>query len=82
MTTCPYANLLGVPGEGVHKPRFLGLARNDMIATILVAIITSYIFDINIFYSFAAWFISGEILHYFFGTKTAFLVAIGLAPHC
>jgi hypothetical protein len=80
--SCPYANVLGTPGEGVHAPRLFGLARNDMIATILVAIITSYFFNINFLYSFAAWFIGGEILHYLFGTQTAFLRIIGFSRQC
>lgn len=79
---CPYANLLGTPGQGVHAPRVFGLARNDIIATIVIAIITSFIFNINFFYSLASWFIAGEVLHYAFGTDTAFLRAIGLTPKC
>lgn len=95
---CPYAHALGVPGEGVHAPRVLGLARNDMIATVIVAVITSFIiqfkdmdilntlssslFSMIFIYCFVAWFILGEILHYLFGTNTAFLKMIGLSPKC
>ena len=80
--SCPYANILGIPGQGVHAPRVFGLARNDIIATIVIAIITSFIFNISFFYSLASWFIVGEVLHYAFGTDTAFLRAIGLPPKC
>jgi hypothetical protein len=80
--SCPYANILGIPGQGVHAPRVFGLARNDIIATIVLAIITSFIFNINFFYSLTFWFITGEVLHYAFGTDTAFLRAIGLRPKC
>jgi len=55
--SCPYANILGIPGQGVHAPRVFGLARNDIIATIVLAIITSF------FYSLTFWFITGEVLH-------------------
>ena len=99
---CPYANILGVPGEGVHAARIFGLARNDIIATILVAALTSYIiqfkkpeniedFAIGLYkaffsslfvYSFATWFLAGEILHYLFGTNTAFLKMIHMSPKC
>ena len=82
MTSCPYANILGTPGQGVHAKRFMGLALNDTLATILAAAITSYFAQINIIYSLAAWFIAGEILHYLFGTNTAFLRMIGLTPKC
>jgi len=79
---CPYANALGEPGKGVHAPRIFGLARNDLLMTIIAAIITAYIFNITFFQSFAAWFVLGEVLHYAFGTDTAFLRMIGLTPKC
>lgn len=80
--SCPYATLLGVRGQGVHSPRFLGFARNDTIATIVAAIITSYIFDFSLLYSLAFWFILGEVLHIVFRVDTAFLELIGLKPSC
>jgi hypothetical protein len=46
--------------------------------TIVAAIITAYLFNISFLVSFAAWFITGEILHYLFGTNTAFLRMIGV----
>ena len=75
---CPYAFVLGVPGQGVHAPRIGGYARNDIVATIVVAAITSYFASISFFTSLAAWFILGEVLHYVFGTQTAFLTSIGV----
>ena len=80
--SCPYANALGVPGQGVHATRFLGMALNDWLATIIGAILISLIFQTNVFYSFIGLFIGGEILHYIFGVKTAFLTMIGLEPPC
>jgi hypothetical protein len=79
---CPYANALGVPGEGVHAARIFGLARNDLIMTVIAAIITAYTFNISFLYSFTAWFVTGEVLHYAFGTNTAFLKIIGMSPNC
>jgi len=75
---CPYANLLGTPGEGVHSTRVFGYALNDFLATILGAMITSYIYKISFIKSFIYWFIIGELLHIAFGTQTAFLTSIGL----
>ena len=77
---CPYANLLGEPGKGVHATRIFGLAANDIYMTIIAAIITSYTFNIQFIYSLGVWFVLGEVLHYAFGTKTAFLKMIGLNP--
>lgn len=79
---CPYANLLGEPGKGVHEARIFGLARNDLLMTVIAAIITAYIFDVSFLYSFVIWFVAGEILHYLFGTNTAFLKMIGFSPKC
>jgi hypothetical protein len=79
---CPYANILGVREKGFHSTRIFGLALNDILGTIGIAIITSFLLKINILLSFVVWFILGEILHYLFGTDTAFLEMIGMTPKC
>jgi hypothetical protein len=78
--SCPYANILGTPGQGVHAQRFLGLALNDTIATLVVALLTSWIFKVSLLYSILGWFIAGEALHYTLGVNTAFLKMIGVTP--
>ena len=78
--SCPYANALGVPGEGVHAQRFMGLALNDTIATVVAALLTAWLFNISFLYSLIGWFVAGEILHYAFGVNTAFLKMIGITP--
>jgi hypothetical protein len=80
--SCPYANALGTPGEGVHAQRFLGLALNDTIATLVAALLTKWFFDIPLLYSILGWFVAGELLHYAFGVDTAFLKMIGIRPYC
>ena len=79
---CPYAFALGIPGKGVHAARFLGLALNDILMTFVAAAITAYLFNISFLSSFAGWFILGEVLHYVFGSQTAFLTAIGIQTGC
>jgi len=79
---CQHANALGVPGEGVHATRFLGMALNDWLMTIALAILISLIFQVNVFYSLLGLFVGGEVLHYVFGVKTAFLTMVGIEPHC
>ena len=79
---CPYANALGEPGKGVHAVRIFGLARNDLIMTIIAAIVTAYLFNISFLVSFIVWFTAGEVLHYLFGTNTAFLRMIGINVNC
>jgi len=79
---CPFAGLLGEPGKGVHAARVLGIAQNDTIMTIIVAIITSYIYNVNFFISFLGWIILGEVLHYTFGVNTAGLRMLGIDVKC
>ena len=78
--SCPYAHVLGVPGEGVHAQRFMGLALNDTLATVVAALLTAWFFNISFLYSFIGWFVAGEILHYALGVNTAFLKMIGITP--
>jgi len=78
--SCPYAHALGVPGEGVHAQRFMGLAVNDVIATVVAALLTAWFFKISFLYSVIGWVVAGEILHYAFGVNTAFLKMLGIRP--
>ena len=79
---CPYANILGKPNTGVHSIRIFGLALTDTVLTILGAYVIAKAYKINFLYSFIGLFILGEILHYVFGVKTAFLEKINLVPDC
>ena len=76
--SCPYKYILGIPGKGFHSTRFMGLALNDTLGPIGLDLLTSWIFNINIWLSLIVWFISGEVLHYMFGVQTAFLSMIGI----
>lgn len=76
--SCPYSELLGVRGQGVHSKRIAGFALNDILATIIAALITSYVFKVSILVSLVSWFIMGEVFHYIFGVDTAFLELIGV----
>jgi hypothetical protein len=80
--SCPYANALGEPGKGVHATRIFGFSWNDIWMTVVAALLTSFFFDITWWKSLIAWFIAGEILHYVYGVKTAFLEMVGLTPVC
>lgn len=76
--SCPFKNALGIPGKGVHSYRIFGLAAFDIIATIIVAIISSFYTNTSLALNFLGWFILGEVLHYVFCVKTAFLKLISL----
>jgi hypothetical protein len=78
--SCPYSTLLGIPGQGIHAQRFLGIALNDTIMTIILAAFSSIVFNINFFLSLLTWLVVGELLHYIFGVNTAFLKFLGIIP--
>lgn len=72
-----YKNILGQPGKGFHKQRFMGMALYDWIGTLLITLIWAYIEEDNslpnIISIFFIVFILGEILHIIFGVDTAFI---------
>ena len=80
--SCPYKYLFGVPGTGFHSYRFLGIAVGDTVGTILLAGLSSYLTRTGFWRNLLIWFVVGEILHYYFGTPTAFLKIIGMEPKC
>jgi hypothetical protein len=79
---CPYAFIFGRPGEGVHSQRVWGYAVVDSIATILAAILITYIWKIPLWNTIVGLFILGEFLHYVFGVQTAFLTTLGITVWC
>jgi hypothetical protein len=79
---CPYAFALGIPGQGVHSTRFLGMSVNDWLATFVLAAIVAWLFKANYWYTLVWLFVFGELLHYFYGVPTAFLKMIHLEPVC
>ena len=82
MSGCPYRYLFGKPGEGPHSYRFMGLAVVDTVLTFLSAWLITLGTGYPILWTFISFFILGEILHYAFGTQTAFLTKIGVKVKC
>ena len=70
MSLCKYKNSLGIPKEGIHSYRFLGLAIADVIMTISAAIPIAYIFKISFMYAALYLFALGIILHRLFCVRT------------
>lgn len=74
---CPYSDIAGKPGKGFHV-HFFGIAIFDLLGTILLSIIFSYLF------SFPAWIILiilliiAEILHYIFCVPTTIIKLLRL----
>jgi hypothetical protein len=79
---CPNAFIFGKPGEGVHSRRFGGYAVVDTVATILAAIMITYIWNIPLWKTVIGLFVLGEFLHYWFGLQSAFLTTLGITARC
>jgi hypothetical protein len=75
---CPYKFLFGVPEKGFHERRFMGLAFNDTFGTLAIAIVIAFVFKLSVWKTFLVLFVLGEVLHYLFGTQTAFLTMVGI----
>ncbi len=67
--SCPYKNVLGVPGQGAHK-HFFGIAIVDVIMTIIGAFVLSYLFKWNFIYTMIVLFLLGIIAHRVFCVRT------------
>lgn len=67
--SCIYKDSLGIPGQGFHT-HFLGIAILDVIGTILIAELLSYVFNWNIYLTMIAVFLTGIVLHRMFCVRT------------
>ena len=80
--SCPNKHALGVPEQGFHAARLGPVALGDTVGTILLAALTAWLTKTGFWWNLLAWFVLGEVLHYAFGTPTAFLKLIGMTPKC
>ena len=67
---CPYKDMLGLPGEGIHSYRLFGVAIADVIMTIVGAWFISFVTNIKFLYVVLALFTAGIVLHRFFCVRT------------
>lgn len=65
-----YSDIFGLPGQGVHKFRFLGIAIVDTLLTIFAAALISMIFQLNFFLVLIILFLLGIIIHRLFCVRT------------
>jgi hypothetical protein len=80
--SCPFRYALGVPGTGVHATRIGGFALFDIVGAVILAFATWRLFKGPFWVHLVGWFVAGEILHWVFGTNTAFLRLLGLDRGC
>ena len=67
---CKYKDALGIPNKGLHQYRIFNIAIFDVFLTIIVALIISYIFNINFLLTVIILFLLGIIMHRIFCVKT------------
>ena len=67
---CKYKNALGIPNKGVHQYRIFNIAIFDVLLTIILSLIISYIFNINFLLTLIILFLLGIILHRIFCVRT------------
>lgn len=73
MSLCRYRNALGIPGQGVHRPRVFGMAKNDVVMTFLAAFVFAALI-ISPFHHF------GSYIHMFF-IMAITLFGLGIILH-
>jgi uncharacterized membrane protein len=79
---CPFKNALGVPGQGFHSMRFMGVAVGDTVGTIVLALLISRNFGLEFIPTLLFLFVLGEVLHWYFGVNTAVLRFLGITDTC
>lgn len=70
MDLCKYKNILGVPGQGPHSYRIFNIAIVDVLLTLILAYIISYIYKISFVKTSITLFILGILLHRVFCVRT------------
>ena len=67
---CPYKNMFGKVGEGIHSYRILDIAIMDVIQTILGGIFIAWLTKISVYYTIHGAFLLGIIAHRAFCVRT------------
>jgi hypothetical protein len=74
-----YKDVLGEPNKGFHEKRipFIDIALLDTIGTFAIAVLI-YCFGYGtVIFNFIILFAIGQLLHYIFGVRTAFMKYLG-----
>jgi hypothetical protein len=70
MSLCKYSDIFGKPNEGIHSYRVFNIAIVDLILTVIIVIILSYMFNLNFISLLIVVLLLGIILHRVFCVKT------------
>jgi hypothetical protein len=67
---CKYRNALGVPGQGAHAYRFMGIAVIDLVLTIVVAILIARLARWSFVWTLSGLLVLGIVMHRLFCVRT------------
>lgn len=70
MRLCKYRNALGVPGQGLHAYRFMGIAIMDLVLTVVAAAVIARVAGWSFGYVFIGLLALGVFLHRLFCVRT------------
>ena len=70
VSLCPYKNIFGIPGEGVHSYKLFGISVVDTVVVVIVAYGISKYFDYNFKLVLIIFFLLGIIVHHLFCVRT------------
>ena len=70
MSLCKYKDLFGKPGEGIHSWRIFDFGVIDILTTIAVAYLISYLTGFSLVYVLPAVFLLGIYVHRLFCVRT------------
>lgn len=74
---CQYSNIFGKPREGVHKYRVLDTAVVDVVATVVLAYVTTMVDKRwDFLTAFVFWILLGGALHILFCVNTTWTVLL------
>ena len=71
MSLSRFRHALGKPDQGFHRARWFGMARNDIVLTLLAAIATTVYTHTPLVLSLLLWFLAGIVAHWMFHVNTA-----------
>jgi hypothetical protein len=67
---CKYRHIFGVEGKGVHKYRFMNIAIVDLGLTLLIGVIISMVFNVNVIGVWIVLILLGILVHRLFCVNT------------
>ena len=67
---CPYRNMFGEPGKGVHGIRIFDIAIIDVLFTVIAGILIAYYWKLNTAIVLVVLFVTGIIAHRMFCVRT------------